>query len=350
MAMDSQTNTKATESTEPTAADTAPANGGTAVNLEDITTIASIGTGTMGHAIALQFALAGYPTRLIGRSESSLNRAMTNIRADATTLANADLLWDDESVDDVLARIMPVIGYERGVAGADFVIEAIAENLDVKHEAWQEIERFAPADAIFATNTSGLSPTAIASVLAKPERFVVAHFWNPAHLMPLVEVVPGERTDPQVLGTTVELMKRIGKKPAQLNREALGFIGNRLQMAVLREEFHIIQEGIADAATVDDVMKYSLGRRWNLVGPVASIDLGGLDVFYNISTYLFDDMDNGTGPSPLLTEKVKAGDLGAKTGRGFFSWQGETGKRIIERRDAALLQALKEDMTGDEDR
>ncbi|PST46045.1 3-hydroxybutyryl-CoA dehydrogenase [Bifidobacterium callitrichos] len=340
---------KSTESTEPTAADTAPANGGTAVNLEDITTIASIGTGTMGHAIALQFALAGYPTRLIGRSESSLNRAMTNIRTDATTLANAGLLWNDESVDDVLARIMPVIGYERGISGADFVIEAIDENLDVKREAWQEIERFAHKGAIFATNTSGLSPTAIAEALERPERFVVAHFWNPAHLMPLVEVVPGERTDPQTLGTTVELMKRIGKKPAQLNREALGFIGNRLQMALLREEFHIIQEGIADAATVDDVMKYSLGRRWNLVGPVASIDLGGLDVFYNISTYLFDDMDNGTGPSPLLAEKVKAGDLGAKTGRGFFSWQGETGKRIIERRDAALLQALKEDMAEDED-
>ncbi|KAA8820699.1 3-hydroxybutyryl-CoA dehydrogenase [Bifidobacterium rousetti] len=341
---------RSTESTEPTVADTASANGGTVVNLEGITTIASIGTGTMGHAIALQFALTGYPTRLIGRSESSLNRAMANIRTDATTLADAGLLRGDEGVDDVLARIMPVVGYERGVAGADFVIEAIAENLDVKREVWREIEQFAPADAIFATNTSGLSPTAVAEALERPERFVVAHFWNPAHLMPLVEVVPGERTDPQTLGTTVELMKRIGKKPAQLNREALGFIGNRLQMAVLREEFHIIQEGIADAATVDDVMKYSLGRRWNLVGPVASIDLGGLDVFYNISTYLFDDMDNGTGPSPLLTKKVKAGDLGAKTGRGFFSWQGETGKRIIERRDAALLQALKEDMAEDEDR
>lgn len=129
----------------------------------------------------------------------------------------------------------------------------------------------------------------------------------------------------------------------ELNKEALGFIGNRLQMAVLREEFHIIQEGITDAATVDDVMKYSLGRRWNLVGPIASMDLGGLDVFYNISTYLFDGMDNDTGPSPLLAEKIKAGDLGAKTGRGFFSWQGEDGKRIIESRNKMLLRALKDD-------
>ena len=318
------------------------------VNIDDIRTIANVGTGTMGHAIALQFALAGYETRLVGRSETSLDRAMANIRADAETFAGAGLLRDGEGVDDVLARITPVIGYEQGVAGADFVIEAIAENLDVKREAWREIERFAPEDAIFATNTSGLSPTAIASVLERPERFVVAHFWNPAQLMPLVEVVPGAKTDPAVLDATVELMRHIGKRPAKLNKESLGFIGNRLQMAVLREEFHIIQEGIADAATVDDVMKYSLGRRWNLVGPVASIDLGGLDVFYNISTYLFDDMDNGTGPSPLLAEKVKAGDLGAKTGRGFFSWQGEDGKRIIEQRDAALLQALKDDAAVEE--
>ncbi|MBT1172027.1 3-hydroxyacyl-CoA dehydrogenase family protein [Bifidobacterium sp. MA2] len=312
-------------------------------NVDDIRTIANVGTGTMGHAIALQFALAGYDTRLVGRSEASLQRAMGNVRRDTTAFADAGLLHDGETVDDVLERLTPVVGYEEGVAGADFVIESVAENLDVKRSVWAEVERFAPKDAIFATNTSGLSPTAIASALERPERFVVAHFWNPAQLMPLVEVVPGERTAPDVLDTTFDLMARIGKKPAKLNRESLGFIGNRLQMAVLREEFHIIQEGIADAATVDDVMRYSLGRRWNLVGPVASIDLGGLDVFYNISTYLFDDMDNGTGPSPLLAEKVKAGDLGAKTGRGFFSWQGEDGRRVIEERDRALLRALKED-------
>ncbi|PLS26300.1 3-hydroxyacyl-CoA dehydrogenase family protein [Bifidobacterium parmae] len=311
--------------------------------IDDIRTIANVGTGTMGHAIALQFALAGYETRLVGRSEKSLDRATANIRRDATAFADAGLLKTGETVDDVLTRIAPVVGYEQGVAGADFVIESVAENLDVKKSVWAEVERFAPEDAIFATNTSGLSPTAIASALEHPERFVVAHFWNPAQLMPLVEVVPGEKTSSDVVDVTFDLMTRIGKKPARLNKESLGFIGNRLQMAVLREEFHIIQEGIADAATVDDVMKYSLGRRWNLVGPVASIDLGGLDVFYNISTYLFDDMDNGTGPSPLLAEKVKAGDLGAKTGRGFFSWQGEDGKRVIEQRDQALLRALKND-------
>ena len=255
--------------------------------VDDIKTIANVGTGTMGHAIALQFAVAGYPVHLVGRSEASLDKSMKAIQADAEELNNAGLLLEGDSVDDVLARISRFTDYASGVAGVDFVIEAVSENLDLKKSIWAEIEQAAPDDAILATNTSGLSPTEIQSALKKSERFVVAHFWNPAQLMPLVEVVPGEKTDPHVVDVTFDLMTKIGKKPAKLNKEALGFIGNRLQMAVLREEFHIIQEGIADAATVDDVMKYSLGRRWNLVGPIASIDLGGLDVFYNISTYLF---------------------------------------------------------------
>ena len=144
---------------------------------------------------------------------------------------------------------------------------------------------------------------------------------------------PDRPPHPDVIGTLAAEAAKPGNHGYQPYKGA----------AVLREAFHIVQQGIADAATVGDVMKYSLGRRWNLVGPIASIDLGGLDVFYNISTYLFDDMDNGTGPSPLLAEKVREGNLGAKTGQGFFSWQGEDGKRIIESRNKALLRALKND-------
>lgn len=140
-----------------------------------------------------------------------------------------------------------------------------------------------------------------------------------------------------------ELMRKIGKKPAKIRKESLGFVGNRLQLAVLREAFNIMNEGIADAETIDTVVKYSLGRRWNLVGPVASADLGGLDTFYNVSTYLLKDMDNGTEPSPLLEAKVQAGDLGAKTGRGFYEWTGETGQTVIRQRDENLIRQLVED-------
>jgi 3-hydroxybutyryl-CoA dehydrogenase len=144
--------------------------------VDDIKTIANVGTGTMGHAIALQFALAGYPVHLIGRSDASLEKSMKAIRTDAEEFAAAGLLHADDSVDDVLARISQFTDYASGVAGADFVIEAVSENLDLKKSIWAEIEQAAPDDAILATNTSGLSPTEIQSALKKPERFVVTHF------------------------------------------------------------------------------------------------------------------------------------------------------------------------------
>lgn len=311
--------------------------------LESIRTVANIGSGTMGHATALQFAVAGYPVKLVDCSEELLKRGMEHIRADAEEFAQAGLLRAEDTVDDVLSRISTYTDYENGVSDADFIIESIVEKLDVKQSVWQQIEQYAPVDAIFATNTSGLGPTAIQSVLKHPERFVVAHFWNPAHLMPLVEVVPGKDTAPEVVDTTFDLMASIGKKPAKIKKESLGFVGNRMQLALLREAFNIINEGIADAETVDTVVRYSLGRRWNLVGPVTSADLGGLDTFYNISTYLFKDMDNGTEPSPLLAWKVQDGNLGTKTGRGFYEWQGEDGQRIIRERDEQLMQQLAED-------
>lgn len=309
----------------------------------EIQTIANIGSGTMGHATALQFAVAGYPVRLIDQTQELLDAGMSRIHADAKSFGEAGLLASGETVDDVLARISTHTDYESGVKDADFIIESIVEKLEVKQQVWREVEQYAPGEAIFATNTSGLSPTAIQSVLQHPERFVVAHFWNPAHLMPLVEVVPGKSTSGETVDETFELMRRIGKKPAKIAKESLGFVGNRLQLAVLREAFNIMNEGIADAETIDTVVKYSLGRRWNLVGPVASADLGGLDVFYNISTYLFNDMDNSTEPSPLLESKVAGGELGAKTGRGFYEWTGESGKNLIRERDRRLLQALAED-------
>lgn len=311
--------------------------------VRDIRTIANIGSGTMGHATALQFAVAGYPVKLVDCSQELLDAGMARIRSDAEEFAQAGLLAQGEGVEDVLSRITTYTDYEHSAAGADFIIESIVEKLDVKQRVWSEIEQYAPEDAIFATNTSGLSPTAIQSVLKHPERLVVAHFWNPAQLMPLVEVVPGESTAEEVEEATFELMRKIGKKPAKIRKESLGFVGNRLQLAVLREAFNIMNEGIADAETIDTVVKYSLGRRWNLVGPVASADLGGLDTFYNVSTYLLKDMDNGTEPSPLLEAKVQAGDLGAKTGRGFYEWTGETGQAVIRQRDENLIRQLVED-------
>ncbi|WP_125580199.1 3-hydroxyacyl-CoA dehydrogenase family protein [Levilactobacillus cerevisiae] len=311
------------------------------MNLSDIHTITNLGAGTMGHATALQFAVNGYPVRLLDTSDTALQQGMTAIQHDLTTFREAGLLHEDDAT--ILNRITPTTDYAVALTDTDFVIESIIEDLAVKQEVWQRVETFVRDDTILATNTSGLSPTAIQSVLQHPNRFVVAHFWNPAQLMPLVEVVPGEHTDAATVDLTTALMNHIGKHAVSLKRESLGFVGNRIQLAVLREALHIVDAGIASPEAVDDIIKYSLGRRWSLVGPIASADLGGLDVFDNISKYLYADLGAAQDEDPALAQKVADNDLGLKTGHGFYDWDGDAGAQIVAQRDKDLLKLLKQD-------
>ncbi|HJA27075.1 MAG TPA: 3-hydroxyacyl-CoA dehydrogenase family protein [Candidatus Limosilactobacillus intestinigallinarum] len=311
------------------------------MKLTDIKTITNVGAGTMGHATALQFALAGYPVRLYDHSMAGLQRGQKAIEHDLTTFQEAGLLSEEPTT--ILARITPTTDLAAACRDSDFVIESIVEDQQVKQAVWQEIEGQVGPETVLATNTSGLSPTALQSVLKHPARFVVAHFWNPAQLMPLVEVVPGKDTSPETVDLTVALMNKIGKHAVPLKKEALGFVGNRIQLAVLREAFHIVDAGIASPAAVDDIIKYSLGRRWNLVGPIASADLGGLDVFKNISAYLYADLANNTGTDPTLAKLVDRGKLGLKSGQGFYDWQGDAGQQVVADRDRELLTQLKHD-------
>ncbi|BAR07027.1 3-hydroxybutyryl-CoA dehydrogenase [Scardovia inopinata JCM 12537] len=302
----------------------------------------------MGHATALEFAVHGYDVNLIDLSDQALAKGMDLIRRDLDELYQHGLLMKEETRDDVLERFSLFTDLAAGVKDADYITESVAENLEVKKDLWKAVEEAAAADAIFTTNTSGLSPTAIADVLEKPDRFVVAHYWNPAHLMPLVEVVPGRYTSEQTVNTTVDLLTAIGKKPARLHRESPGFVGNRIQMAVIREALHIVEEGIASVEDVDTIVTYSLGRRWNILGPIISADLGGLDIFYKISTYLPQDLDNSTEPNKLLADKVAEGDLGSKSGQGFYRWTGQKGAETIARRDEELMKALVSDRQEEE--
>lgn len=312
------------------------------MNTSSIKTIANIGAGTMGHATALQFAMHGCSVNVLDTSEDALKKGLEKIKNDLKTFSEADILT--ESAAKILKRLHFTTDYKEALSSADFVIESVVEDMTVKKSVWQEVEQYVPDDTILATNTSGLSPSEIQSVLNQPERFVVAHFWNPAQLMPLVEVVPGKQTSQQTVDTTVELMNHIGKHAVPLKKESLGFVGNRIQLAVLREAFNIINEGIASPQSVDDIVKYSLGRRWSLVGPVASADLGGLDVFKNISAYLYADLSAETGTDPTLSKLVADNKLGLKTGEGFFNWTGDEGQKMVQKRDEELLQLLKADL------
>lgn len=312
------------------------------MELSRIKRICNLGTGTMGFGTALMFAMAGYEVNMFGRSEASIKRGMDAISAALETYRQHDMVTEGE-IPAVIARVKGVTTLEAAAENADFVIESIAENLEMKRQLFAKLEGLCSAQVIFATNTSGLSPTAIAEALTHKDRFVVAHFWNPPHLVPLVEVVPGQHTSNETVQTTWELMKKIGKKPVALKREALGFIGNRLQLALLREALSIVESGIATEEAVDTTVKYSLGRRLSTTGPLESADLGGLDIFYNISAYLMKDLCNSPEVSPLLQKAMNKGTLGAKTGTGLYDWTPAGLERIKKIREDNLLEWLKKD-------
>lgn len=311
---------------------------------EEIKRICNLGTGTMGFGTALLFAKKGYRVRMFGRSDASIARGFANIKATLETYQKNGLLTTGE-IPQILSRIRGCTTLAEAADQADFVIESIAEDLSVKQNVWKEIESLTGPDTIFATNTSGLSPTDIAEVLTRKDKFVVAHFWNPPHLVPLVEIVPGKHTSQETVDTTWKLIEKIGKKPVALKREALGFIGNRLQLALLREALYIVESGIASKEAVDTAVKYSLGRRLSTTGPLETADLGGLDIFHNIAAYLYEDLCDAKEPSMLLKKAMEENNLGAKTGTGLYDWTPESLQKIKQTREQILIEWLRKDKT-----
>ncbi len=310
--------------------------------MNDIRTICCIGTGTMGPSMAAIFALAGYEVRMFGRTAAGVDRGFRGVGACLQSCREHGLVAPEE-LPAVAARIKGTTSLAEAAADADFVMESAVEDLTVKRQVFAAVEGLCPDRAILATNTSGLSPTAIAAGLDRPEKFVAVHFMNPPHLMAAVEVVPGGATAPATVAAACGLLKKIGKTPVVLRREAPGFIANRLQFALLREALYIVDQGIATAETVDTAMKH-LSRRLSATGPLETADLGGLDVFADIAAYLVPDLCSSPVPPPVLAAAKAAGNLGAKTGRGFYDWSdGEKLRAVRKRREEVLADWLRRD-------
>lgn len=308
----------------------------------DMKNISVLGTGTMGHGIALFSAMSGLNVVMYGRSDASLERGFNAIKADLNRLeAEGDLNKND--YHNILSKIKGVKTIEEAAKDADFIIESLAEDLKIKREFFEKLDLLCKSQVILATNTSGLSPTEIAENTKHPERIVVTHFWNPPQLIPLVEIVPGAKTSKDTILKTKELIEFIGKKAVCMEKECLGFIGNRLQLALLREAMYIVEQGWAKPEEVDKAMEYGHGRRLPVTGPLSSADLGGLDIFQNISAYLFKDLCDYKEPSKLMQEKVEEGNLGSKTGKGFYNWTKEALEKKQRERTELLLHFIKKD-------
>lgn len=297
--------------------------------------VAVLGAGTMAPGIAAAFAAAGRDVVVWARRTDAARETAER----AGDLARF-LLDERLAAAGALGPIALVDSLE-GVAEAELVVEAIAERLDAKQELLARVDELLPPEALLATNTSGLRVTDIAVALRRPERLVAMHFWNPAHLMPLVEVGGGERTAPQSVTRAVAVARAIGKQPVRVEREVLGFLGTRLQQAVVREAVALLEAGVASAEDIDLAVRTSFGIRFPVIGPLESADLTGLDVIEAIHRYLLPDLDGSTEPQAPLRDRVAAGDLGVKSGRGFHDWRARDAHAVIRRRDEELVRRLR---------
>jgi 3-hydroxybutyryl-CoA dehydrogenase len=227
---------------------------------------------------------------------------------------------------------------EAEVVNADLLVESIPEDLPLKQRFFQRLASVAPAKTILASNTSGISISAIAEGSGHPERILTTHFWNPPHVMPLVEVVMGQRTLESVAQQTVDILKRCGKIPVLVRKDTPGQLGNRLQHALVREAIHIIHEGIATAEDVDLAVKNGFGLRLPVWGVLEHADAVGLDLVKSVQDYVLPALRNETFADPLLTQKVQEGNLGAKSGKGFYDWTIRDMSAAKARRDDFLIR------------
>ncbi len=224
---------------------------------------------------------------------------------------------------------------------ADFITEAIPEVLEMKWELFGTLERIAKPDAIIASNTSTLPISRMAKHSATPHRMIITHFFNPAQLVPLVEIVKHEKTSGQVVETTTELMRKIGKHPVLLKKEVPGFIANRLQAAIVREAFHLLNEGVADARDIDAAITAGPGFRWAFIGPIETADFGGLDTWKRVIDNLAPELNKMESAPERMVESVRAGNLGTKTGKGIYSYSDVSVPEKIRERDTNFIRLLK---------
>ena len=303
--------------------------------------VAVLGTGMMGPGIAVGMARAGHTVALYGRTNESLDRGFTGIDGMLGILVDGGVIARQDA-DTARSRITGTTSLEEAAAPAAVVCESIVEDAEVKRRTFEELERYVGDETILSTNTSGLPITPIAANLRRPERALTAHFWNPPHLMPLVEIVKGERTADAYVVRMRTLLREAGWSPVVLTRDVPGQLGNRLQHAVYREAFHIIQEGIASAEDVDTAIKNGPGLRWPVYGLIEHADMVGLDMMDAIDSYLFADLGAAQTTPELVRERVAKGDLGVKSGRGFYEWPEGRAQAVRAVRDRFLLDRLKE--------
>lgn len=304
------------------------------------TAVAVIGAGIMGHGIAQVFATGGYHVRLADASPADAERGKLAVEHSLTTAVEAGAVEADH-VGAILDRIEPVEDAATAVTGASFVVEAVTENPGIKEHVWRTIGAAAPADAILATNTSSYDINWFTGLAPAPERVIGTHWFCPPPIVPCVEVIPADATDPAVTKRVIALLTVLGKEPAQC-RSVPGFIGNRIQMAMVAEAFRCLEEGLAAPEDIDRIVRGSFGFRLGAYGPFEVGDLNGLDTYQAVFEYLQESYGSERfAPPAAVTEHCERGRYGVKAGRGIYSYTAEQAIQTRAERDRRLYAQLR---------
>ena len=310
--------------------------------LDDIQQIAVIGAGLMGHGIAQEFAFAGYQVHLHDMNQAQVDAGMERIRDNLQLFVENGLARPNQ-IDETLNRIHGSDQLEVVAREADFVIEAVIENLPLKQEVFRQLDQICPPRTILASNTTAQMPSQIGAFTQRQDKILNAHYFNPPYLIPLVELIRSPKTSEETLQVTYDLMVQIGKTPAVIQKEVPGFVGPRLQAAVIREAFSIVERGIATAEDVDLVVRNSFGRRLSVAGPFQVFELAGWDLVLAAFEELYKDLNSSSEINPLLREMVDSDKLGVKSGEGFYEWAPERIEEIRDRMNRTLIGRMKDD-------
>ena len=281
--------------------------------------ITIIGAGLMGHGIAQIFATHGHKVWLVDVNKELLNSAKGRVQANLANMQRQGVRFEAE-IGEILDNINIPEDLSEACKGSDFVFEAVYEDLGLKQQLFADLDKICPPETILCSNTSVISITQIAEKIEHRERVVGTHFWNPPYLIPLVEVIRADESADRFITKTFDLLARVGKHPVHVHKDVPGFVGNRLQHALWREAFAIVDEGICDPGTVDEVIRNGFGLRLPILGPVETADMIGLDLTLAIHNYILEHINADPSPSITLQAKVEAGELGFKSGFGFMEW------------------------------
>lgn len=311
---------------------------------KELKTVAVVGNGLIGHGVAQVFAVAGKDVILIGRRDKSLREAMGKIKASLAGFTKHGIV-SAKDAKAALKRIHPTTDLN-AAAAATLVIEAVPFEPKLQLQIFADLDRICPPPTVLASSSGQLASDLIARVKHR-ERVVASHFWYPSQMIPAVEVCAGPETAPDVVPWLCKALESIGKVPVVLNREVRGFIGNRLQFAMLREAWSLWASGAASAEMIDRVVKTSFGRRVDITGPIESADMGGLETLYNFGAWLLPDLDRGTVPVSKVGALVKAGHKGPASGHGVYDWKKRgDAKVLLGKRMDELFRWLAVDKAG----